>query len=899
MASSGGSSEASTPTRAVSRLSIDSDLLPPQKRAMGHFPGKEGRPCLLTANHFQISLKPNPKLPNGVMFMYNISIVAPWSREYRRGDRPLYQRIIQKWKETEPRMKKCAHCWVYDGGKILYSTREWKGTESLTWTVKVREEMEEEREVEFTVKDLQLVKRIPVSQELAEWAARGRSGGVPQDSIHLLDVLLSQAVALDLRYETIGRSSYLPTKGTVLDIGFGKEVWTGLFSSVRPLGWKEGGVLLTLNVDVSNKPATKELHLTKGSNSYTHQVLQGARSRAPVDFAKGLSREQVEQLERDMKGLKVRYELPNGSKRSYRVNGFKEAASRLRIPELNLTVVEYFKKTYRKSLEFPNLPCLWLGSKEKTIYIPMEFCSMVAQALPRNKALAEDATAKMIRGTAVNPLDRQKKILEGLRANNDLFRNDPYAKEFGINVAGSMSQIKGRILAPPSIAYSQTKPTGAKLADVKTTIDPKKPGSWQQPKGMSYCDGKVLKTWAVLDLARTPPDEYSMFLQALARVGQENGLTITCNPADMWKEVAEPTQVERALGNIVESYAKDKIALQMVVVILPFKGGHVYDKVKHLGDVRHKVPTQCVIKKNLFKPGGGVNFQVLGNLCLKINSKLGGINHVLHSTSRPPILKRPIMIMGADVTHPAPEHKGSKPSIAAVVASIDPRASRYEVQVRVQATEQNEEVIHDMKEVTMTLLKRFKEETNGRKPEKIVMFRDGVSEGQFLIVLAKELCAIRAACTELEQDYKPEITYVVVQKRHHTRFFPADNNQYHKNNNALAGTVVDQGINHPTEGDFYLLSHEGIQGTSRPCHYQVLWDDSNLSADALETLSYYLCHLYSRCTRSVSYPTPTYYSHLAADRARKHHNELILARESPERAKHIIENAKINMMYFV
>ena len=27
--------------------------------------------------------------------------------------------------------------------------------------------------------------------------------------------------------------------------------------------------------------------------------------------------------------------------------------------------------------------------------------------------------------------------------------------------------------------------------------------------------------------------------------------------------------------------------------------------------------------------------------------------------------------------------------------------------------------------------------------------------------------------------------------------------------------------------------------------------------------------------RSVSYPTPTYYSHLAADRARKHHNEMM------------------------
>ena len=28
--------------------------------------------------------------------------------------------------------------------------------------------------------------------------------------------------------------------------------------------------------------------------------------------------------------------------------------------------------------------------------------------------------------------------------------------------------------------------------------------------------------------------------------------------------------------------------------------------------------------------------------------------------------------------------------------------------------------------------------------------------------------------------------------------------------------------------------------------YQVLWDDSDMTADALETLAYYLCHLYAR-----------------------------------------------------
>ena len=72
-----------------------------------------------------------------------------------------------------------------------------------------------------------------------------------------------------------------------------------------------------------------------------------------------------------------------------------------------------------------------------------------------------------------------------------------------------------------------------------------------------------------------------------------------------------------------------------------------------------------------------------------------------------------------------------------------------------------------------------------------------------------------------------------------------DQNKYRKGN-ALAGTLVDQGINHPTEGDFYLLSHKGIQGTSRPCHYQVFWDDMKPTADKLEVLAYYLFHLSRR-----------------------------------------------------
>ena len=48
----------------------------------------------------------------------------------------------------------------------------------------------------------------------------------------------------------------------------------------------------------------------------------------------------------------------------------------------------------------------------------------------------------------------------------------------------------------------------------------------------------------------------------------------------------------------------------------------------------------------------------------------------------------------------------------------------------------NEEVIRDMKNATKKLLVKFFQANAGRKPEKLVMFRDGVSEGQVSHFLA-------------------------------------------------------------------------------------------------------------------------------------------------------------------
>jgi len=863
-----------SPACSLSSLRIVNELLPPQQRVAGYFPGSVGRLCKLESNHFSINLK----IPEGMIYMYDVVVEPPWKRPYRKSDKKVYHEAINTWKSVCPAVAEEQNCWVFDGYKQLYSTRKHGAEEFKKILVKVWSK-EDEREVEFVIRDVARVADIRVSQEIAEWAAKGRSGSIPQDAIQALDIVLKQAVNTDLSWESIGRS-YFPTPGNTLDLGFGKEAWCGIFSSIRPVGWKDNGVLLTLNVDTAHKPATKNMPLVAETQGYLRQVLCDGKAVGVIDLNRGLTDEQRKLFSKDMEGLKVRYELPTKDgvrKRQYRVLEVRRKPAKdemINVDGKNVSVVRYFFTQYGVELRFPNLPCLWVGARDRSTFIPMEFCTMLAQAMPRRKKLPDEAIATMIRQTAVKPLDRQKKILESLDKNNARYKTDPYANEFGISVSGTMSKLTGRILDPPSIEY---KDNGKDKNIVN--INKSNPGKWFQGDKNKYLEGSKVDNWAVLDMAHLSDTQYKEVVQGFCSVGKENGIKFQADKVvrssgsmrDMDEAMAT---IEDSLVRIGHSFESNGKTLDLVLVVFSFKAGGLYDKIKHLGDMKLGITTQCCLKNNLFK-GGSLNKQVIANVCMKVNSKLGGLNHVLAKACRPKLLRRPVMIMGADVSHPAPEYRGLKPSIAAVVASVEPKAVNFEVQVRIQdmGIESNEEVIKDMKNVTKSLLQKFYEKNNGRKPEKIVMFRDGCSEGQFLTVLVNELLAMREACKELEEGYEPPITYLVVQKRHHTRFFPTDSNKY-RNGNALAGTVVDQGINHPTEGDFYLVSHEGIQGTSRPCHYQVLWDDSNFTADDLEVLAYYLCHLYSRCTRSVSYPTPTYYAHLVADRARKHHNEL-------------------------
>jgi len=154
-----------------------------------------------------------------------------------------------------------------------------------------------------------------------------------------------------------------------------------------------------------------------------------------------------------------------------------------------------------------------------------------------------------------------------------------------------------------------------------------------------------------------------------------------------------------------------------------------------------------------------------------------------------------------------------------------------------------------------------------KAPKRLIFYRDGVSEGQFKHVLERELPLIKEACEELE--INPKITLIVVGKRHHNQLFPIGRTD-DKSGNCAAGSVIDRDITHPTDFDFILQSHAGILGTSRPGHYTVLHDQNSFNADSVQALSFALCHVYARSTRSVSIPAPVYYADIVCSRAKNH-----------------------------
>jgi eukaryotic translation initiation factor 2C len=156
-------------------------------------------------------------------------------------------------------------------------------------------------------------------------------------------------------------------------------------------------------------------------------------------------------------------------------------------------------------------------------------------------------------------------------------------------------------------------------------------------------------------------------------------------------------------------------------------------------------------------------------------------------------------------------------------------------------------------------------------------FRDGISESQFKAFKDDEIRQINEAYQQVkDEDEKAKktakancdsardlkLTFVVVGKRHHTRFYAREESQTYQstvksvqilNGNVIPGLLVEDIVTNPLPYNVFPQSHKAIKGTARSAHYYVLLDEMKLGSDELPNLAMLLCYAYGRSTTGVSY----------------------------------------------
>ncbi|CAO2813123.1 unnamed protein product [Amaranthus hypochondriacus] len=660
-----------------------------------------------------------------------------------------------------------------------------------------------------------------------------------QEAVRVLDVVLRQHAARQ-GCLLVRQSFFRNDPKNFIDIGGGVLGCRGFHSSFRAT---QGG--LSLNIDVSTTMIVQPgpvIDFLISNQNVPHPD--------QIDWVKA---------KRMLKNLRITTKTSN---LEFKITGLSDKICRDQTFELRqrngdgqqqsveITVHDYFMQHRNISLRYSsNYPCINVGRPKRPSYFPIEMCDLVS--LQRyTKSLSGQQRASLVEKSRQKPQERMRVLTDALRASN--YAADQMLSASGINISTEFAQVEGRILHAPQLKVG----SGQDLAPRR--------GRWNFNNKELFEPVEALDRWVIVNFSARV--DMNLLSRDIVKCGQRKGMKIR-DPFKVFQEshqdrrLPAPRRAENMMDLVKNGLPGPP---QLILCVLPDrKNCDIYGPWKRKALAEVGLVTQCISPLKL-------NDQYLTNVLLKINAKLGGLNSVLsieHARNIPFVSEAPTLIIGMDVSHGSPG-RADVPSIAAVVSSRGwPSISRYRASVRTQSPKVeiidglfklDPETNIDDGMIRESLLDFFKS-SNKRKPENIIIFRDGVSESQFSQVLNIELDQIREACKFLEEHWNPKFTLVVAQKNHHTKFF-----QRNSPDNVEPGTVVDNGICHPKNNDFYMCAHAGMIGTTRPTHYQVLIDGIGFSAGDLQDLVHSLSYVYQRSTTAISVVAPVCYAHLAA-----------------------------------
>ncbi|XP_049722435.1 piwi-like protein 1 isoform X2 [Elephas maximus indicus] len=430
--------------------------------------------------------------------------------------------------------------------------------------------------------------------------------------------------------------------------------------------------------------------------------------------------------------------------------------------------------------------------------------------------------------TRLTPEQRQREVgrlIDYIHKDDNVQRE---LRDWGLSFDSNLLSFSGRILPTEKIHQ------GGKTFDYNPQF-----ADWsKETRGAPLISVKPLDNW-LLVYTRRNYEAANSLIQNLFKVTPAMGIQMK---KAVMIEVDDRT--EAYLRVLQQKVTSDT---QIVVCLLSSNRKDKYDAIKKYLCTDCPTPSQCVVARTLGKQQ--TVMAIATKIALQMNCKMGG---ELWRVDMPLKLA---MIVGIDCYH---DTTAGRRSIAGFVASINEGMTRWFSRCVFQ--DRGQELVDGLKVCLQAALRAWNS-CNEYMPSRIIVYRDGVGDGQLKTLVNYEVPQFLDCLKSIGRGYNPRLTVIVVKKRVNARFFAQSGGRLQ---NPLPGTVIDVEVTRPEWYDFFIVSQAVRSGSVSPTHYNVIYDSSGLKPDHIQRLTYKLCHVYYNWPGVIRVPAPCQYAHKLA-----------------------------------
>uniref|UniRef100_A0A336MII6 CSON000428 protein n=1 Tax=Culicoides sonorensis TaxID=179676 RepID=A0A336MII6_CULSO len=629
-----------------------------------------------------------------------------------------------------------------------------------------------------------------------------------------LNTILRRAIE-GLSLTLIRRNLYDPEEKTTLyDLKL--EIWPGYVTSVRQ---RDAGLLMCC--EFNNK-------IMRTESVYDDYM----RCRCNL-------RDWKEAFKKEVLGSTV---LTNYNKRTYRIDDVHFEAdpqSTFDIKDGKCSYYDYYHTKYGITIKDLRQPLLIHNSKKKQrnqidkakrgddfdqIMLIPELCYITGLSdgmRSNNNAMKAIANKTRLDASArVRRLDKFQKRINATEKSRSVLEN------YFMTLNPNLVEFEGRLIPKPKILFDRNQGLQIEGDFSRNLVN----------KGL-FRPG-LLDNWVVLSTERYKKETHD-FCRTLKESVQSAGLQINY-PRDIYfLRYDNKHEYYKELQKLAN---KDP---QIILIVVPNNQEDRYKAIKKFSCITRIIPTQVVMAKTiLLKSGGGRNLSVATKVAVQMSCKIGGAPWAVR------IPLEGILIIGFDVSH----NKQNGKSFSAMVACFDHNLAQFFSCV--SEHKYGEQISTDFTLNVQKAIKAYQAENYEKKLTRLVIYRDGVGEGQIAQVLEYEKKPVEETLkTQFGEDFG--FAFVIVNKKTKTRIFHQSRGY---EGNPPAGTVCDTHITLPERYDFFLIPADCRHGAVSPTYFNVIHDTTRLAPAIMQKLTYHLCFGYFNWSNAITVPDVVKYA---------------------------------------